>query len=534
MTTIISKIEATEDTYQQNSLAMEQKIDQLNQHIERIKQGGSERAKERQHSLGKLLARERIEKLIDKSSRFNELSLMAGFQLYEDNLPAGGIITGIGLVNNIHCMIIANDSSVKGGSYYPITVKKHLRAQTIARSLKLPCIYLVDSGGAFLPQQDEVFPDKNHFGRIFFNQARMSAQGIPQISVVMGSCTAGGAYIPCMSDTVIMVKNQATIFLAGPPLVKAATGEEVTAEELGGAEVHCRTSGVADYYAESDADALIQARDCVHYLNLPSTHQTQPVKQPIYPQKNLLACVPVDPRMPIEMREIIACLADGSNFNEFKAKYGTTLMCGFAHIHGQPVGIIANNGVLFSDSALKGAHFIQVCNQRDIPLLFLQNITGFMVGKAHEANGIAKHGAKMVTAVACASVPKITVIVGGSYGAGNYAMCGRAFDPEFIYLWPNARISVMVGEQAANVLTQVKESQCKRHNTPFDRAQQDKYKKIIKAQYEQRSNATYSSARLWDDNIINPIDTRSIIGFNLELFAQRRNAKTSEYGIFRM
>jgi 3-methylcrotonyl-CoA carboxylase beta subunit len=535
MPTIISKIDSEHKNFQTNISAMEEKIDKLNKHLERIKQGGSERSKERQRSLGKLLVRERINQLIDKGSVFNELSLLAGFQLYEDDLPAGGIITGIGIINQHYCMIIANDASVKGGSYYPITVKKHLRAQEIAQNNHLPCIYLVDSGGAFLPKQDEVFPDKNHFGRIFFNQAQMSAKGIAQISVVMGSCTAGGAYIPCMSDTVIMVKNQATIFLAGPPLVKAATGEKVTAEELGGADVHCRTSGVADYYAESDEDAINQAREAINYLNQPKIEKTEDYLPPQYPQKNLLATIPSDQRMPTEIKEIIACLVDNSEFNEFKAKYGTTLICGFAHIQSHPVGIIANNGVLFSDSALKGAHFIQICNQRNIPLVFLQNISGFMVGKAHEANGIAKHGAKMVTAVSCAQVAKITVIVGGSYGAGNYAMCGRAFNPDFLYLWPNARKSVMGGEQAANVLTDIKESQCKRQNKRFDSSEQEKYKRVIKAQYEHRSSAYYSSAHLWDDNIINPLDTRTILGFNLRLISQSKRKKESfSYGIFRM
>jgi 3-methylcrotonyl-CoA carboxylase beta subunit len=534
MSIINSKLDLNSDTFCANVDAMEKKIEDLNKHILRIKEGGSEAAKERQRSLGKLLPRERIKLLIDENSNFFELSILAGFQLYESDVPAGGIITGIGLIHGIHCMIIANDATVKGGSYFPITAKKHLRAQEIAATLNLPCIYIVDSGGAFLPKQDEIFPDKEHFGRIFYNQANMSRNKIPQIAVVMGSCTAGGAYIPSMADISIMVKKQATIFLAGPPLVKAATGEDVTAEELGGADVHCRISGVADYYAEDDKHALEIARQSVQNINQQKTSTKLKYKSPAYPQAQILGAIHTDNRMPTEIKEIIACIADGSKFDEFKALYGTTLVCGFAKIQGYIVGIVANNGVLFSDSSLKGTQFIQICNQRDIPLLFLQNITGFMVGKQSESSGIAKHGAKMVNAVACATVPKITVIIGGSYGAGNYAMCGRAYSPDFLYMWPNARISVMGGSQAADVLNQIKQAQRERHGKSYDQQAQNKFKKMVEAQYAYRSSSYYSSARLWDDNIINPLDTRAIIGFNLELLAQKEEKTQLSYGVFRM
>ena len=534
MTSISVKHDPNCPVYQANVSTMEVRIHELNVQEERILQGGSEKAQARQRDLGKLLVRDRIHALLDKGTGFFELSLLAGFQLYNDDLPAGGIITGIGQINGIHCMIIANDPTVKGGTYYPITIKKHLRAQTIAERNHLPCIYLVDSGGAFLPKQDEVFPDKDHFGRIFYNQANMSANNIPQIAVVMGSCTAGGAYVPCMADIAIMVKNQATIFLGGPPLVKAATGEQVTAEELGGTDVHTRVSGVADYAADDDKHALELARQAVMNLNRDKPPSPPTVNKPAVPIEHLMGVINADARMPIDIREVIACLVDDSDFDEFKAPYGNTLVCGFARIEGHLVGIIANNGILFSESALKGTQFILLCNQRQIPLVFLQNITGFMVGKQNEANGIAKHGAKMVNAVACSRVPKITLIVGGSYGAGNYAMCGRAYEPDFLFMWPNARISVMGGAQAAGVLTQIKNDQLKRHNESWDDASQEKYKNMIKAQYEHRSHAFYSSARLWDDGIIKPLDTRKVLGFTISICCASRQDSDSKYGVFRM
>ncbi len=534
MATVISKIDTSSKEFAANVAAMEKHIDNLNQHIERIKQGGSIKAQEREHARGKLLVRERINQLIDDNTEFHELSIMAGFQLYEDSLPAGGLVTGIGYVEGTACMIIANDATVKGGSYYPITAKKHLRAQQIAEKNQLPCVYIVDSGGAFLPKQDEVFADKDHFGRIFFNQARMSSQGIPQIAIVMGSCTAGGAYIPSMADVSIMVKKQARIFLAGPHLVKAATGENVSAEDLGGADLHCRHSGVSDYYANDDKHALQIARKAITNLNQQPTKKELTVTPPTLPNQNLLGCIHTDSRMPIEIREIIGCITDQSDFDEFKELFGVTLVCGFARIQGHLVGIVANNGVLFSDSALKGTQFIQLCNQRNIPLVFLQNITGFMVGKKYEANGIAKHGAKMVNAVACSTVPKITIIIGGSYGAGNYAMCGRAYEPDFLYMWPNAKISIMGGTQAANVQIQIKQAKAKKMGQDWDTQSEQKFRKVVEAQYEYSSHAYYSSARLWDDGIINPLDTRSIIGFNLGVIKHSHKKKQTHYGVFRM
>ncbi len=461
-----------------------------------------------------------IKLLLDRDADFLELSPLAGFELYKEEVPAAGIITGIGRIMNIECMVIANDASVKGGTYFPITVKKHLRAQKIARENRLPCIYLVNSGGAFLPKQDEVFPDENHFGRIFYNQAIMSSEGIPQISVVLGSCTAGGAYVPAMSDETIMVANQATIFLAGPPLVKAATGEVVSAEALGGADLHCRVSGVADYYAETEKEALTLARTLVSNLNWQKKISLvlQEPKEPKLKPEELYDIIPEDPRYPFEVKEIIKRIVDNSEFDEFKALYGKTLVCGFAHIYGIPVGILANNGVLFSESALKGVHFIELCTKRKIPLVFLQNITGFMVGSKMEAEGIAKHGAKLVTAVACANVPKLTVIIGGSYGAGNYAMCGRAFDPRFLWIWPNAKTAVMGGEQAANVLAQVGH---------------EDLKEAILNQYTQQSQAYYSSARLWDDGVIDPIDTRKMLGLGLSASLNAPIQET-QFGLFRM
>lgn len=530
-----SQLNVDDKAFQQNANAMQSMAADLRKTLTQIQGGGGEKARERHRQHGKLLPRDRIELLLDPGSDFLELSQLAGYELYDDVLPAGGIITGIGRVMGIDCMIVANDATVKGGTYYPITVKKHLRAQKIAEQNRLPCIYLVDSGGAFLPKQDEVFPDENHFGRIFFNQANMSAKGIPQIAVVMGSCTAGGAYIPAMADEAIMVREQATIFLAGPPLVKAATGEVVTAEALGGADVHCRASGVADYYAQNDEHAIQETRRIIGNLNYqrPVTLTRLESREPQHPANELYGIIPSDPRYPFDVREVIARIVDGSQFDEFKALYGKTMVCGFAHIMGIPIGIIANNGILFSESALKATHFIELCTRRRIPLLFLQNITGFMVGSKVESEGIAKHGAKLVSAVACAQVPKVTVIIGGSYGAGNYAMCGRAYEPRFLWMWPNARIGVMGGEQAASVLAQVTREKKKRHGEAWS----DEDEKILKApvleQYAKQSSAYYSSARLWDDGVIDPIDTRKVVGMS---FAIALNAPIPEtqFGIFRM
>ncbi len=511
------------------------KVNALKDLTQKLAEGGGTQTQALHRSRGKLLPRERINKLLDAGSPFLELSALAGYQLYEDEIPCGGIITGIGRIHGLECMIIVNDATVKGGTYYPITVKKHLRAQTIAQQNHLPCIYLVDSGGANLPHQDEVFPDNDDFGRIFFNQATMSSMGIAQIAVVMGSCTAGGAYVPAMSDESIMVKEQATIFLAGPPLVKAATGEDVTAEELGGADVHCRVSGVADHYAQNDEHALMIARDCIKNLSKKKSFAVplQPPKAPLYDPSELYGLIPDSLRTPMDMKEIIARVVDNSEFHEFKALYGTTLICGFAHIHGYPVGILANNGILFSESAQKGTHFIELCCQRKIPLVFLQNINGFMVGKKYEAGGIAKDGAKMVTAVACAKVPKLTVIVGGSFGAGNYGMCGRAYDPRFLWMWPNARISVMGGEQAASVLAQVKKAKMKKEGTSWDEAAEKAFMQKIAEQYDKQGHPYYSSARLWDDGVIDPIDTRDVLGLSL---AACLNAPIEEthFGVFRI
>jgi 3-methylcrotonyl-CoA carboxylase beta subunit len=528
-----TQVKPQDKNFQNNAKTMSTLVDDLKNKLLHIYEGGGKKANERHQQQGKLLPRERLQLLLDPGSEFLELSPLAGYQLYEDELPAGGLITGVGRIMGLECMIIINDPTVKGGTYYPITVKKHLRAQKIAVINHLPCVYLVDSGGAFLPLQDEVFPDENHFGRIFYNQATMSSQGISQIAVVMGSCTAGGAYIPAMADESIMVQNQATIFLAGPPLVKAATGEVVSAETLGGADVHCRVSGVADHYAENDEDAIQLARRAIANLNCPKTVSFSTAEEPILNPEDLYGIIPADPRYPFDIREIIARIVDASVFDEFKSQYGKTLVCCFAKIYGMPVGIIANNGVLFSESALKGTHFIELCCQRKIPLVFLQNITGFMVGSKYEAEGIAKHGAKLVTAVACAKVPKITVIVGGSYGAGNYAMCGRAFDPRFIWIWPNARIAVMGGEQAANVLAQVKKEKNKRTQESWEPEEESKFKESIVEQYHQQSQAYYSSARLWDDGIIDPKDTRKILAQSL-LVALNTPIPKTEFGLFRM
>lgn len=529
------------EAFAQNSKAMEGLISQLQSHINKVLAGGGEEAVKRNRKRNKLLPRERIDKLIDPGSSFLELSQLAGHELYGETLPSGGIITGIGPVHGRLCMFVANDPTVKGGTYYPITVKKHLRAQEIAAQCKLPCIYLVDSGGAFLPKQAEVFPDKDNFGRIFYNQAVMSAEGIPQIALVLGSCTAGGAYIPAMADESVMVKGNATIFLAGPPLVKAATGEEVSAEDLGGASVHCKTSGVSDYFAQDELHGLALGRNIIKNLHMAGKqgvmnglHNLNPeYKEPLYDVKELRSIAPIDHKQAFDIRSVIARIVDGSEFDEFKKQYGTTLVTGFARIFGQPVGILGNNGILFNESALKGAHFIELCTQRNIPLVFLQNITGFMVGSRSEANGIAKSGAKMVMAVSCAKVPKVTIMVGGSFGAGNYAMCGRAFSPNFLFLWPNAKISVMGGAQAASVLSQIETANKKKQGIQWTEEEQENFKSKITEAYEREGNCYYSTARLWDDGIIDPADTRKIIGFCISA-SLNRPLEDTKYGVFRM
>ncbi len=515
-----SRVDRLAPSFAENRARMETLVSELRERTARVAEGGGEEAIERHRSRGKLLARERIDRLVDPGSAFLELNALAAWDLYGGDAPAAGIVTGIGVVEGRECVVVANDATVKGGTYYPLTVKKHLRAQEVAEQNRLPCIYLVDSGGAFLPLQDEVFPDRDHFGRIFFNQAAMSARGIAQVAVVMGSCTAGGAYVPAMSDETVIVKGTGTIFLGGPPLVKAATGEEVSAEELGGADVHARVSGVTDHYAVSDEHALALAREIVANLNgaprsLP--WEPQEPEEPLHDPTELYGIVPEDYRVGYDVREVVARLVDGSRFHEFKLLYGETLVCGFARVEGFPVAILANNGVLFSESALKGAHFVELACKRRIPLLFLQNITGFMVGKEYEAGGIAKDGAKLVTAVACAQVPKFTVIVGGSFGAGNYGMCGRAYSPRQLWMWPNARISVMGGEQAATVLSTV------------GRANADE----IRAKYEREGNPYYSTARLWDDGVIDPLDTRRVVALGI---AASLNAPIPEtrFGVFRM
>ncbi|MGQ3888788.1 carboxyl transferase domain-containing protein [Legionella sp. CNM-1927-20] len=535
MPKLISQINPTSNEFKQNAAVMNDLVATLQTIIKDIAQGGDEKARQRHLKHGKLLPRERLQRLLDPGSPFLELSQLAAYQVYEDNIPAAGLITGIGQVMNTECIIVINDATVKGGTYYPLTVKKHLRAQEIAKANHLPCIYLVDSGGAYLPMQDEVFPDKEHFGRIFFNQANLSANNIPQIAVVMGSCTAGGAYVPAMADESIMVREQATIFLGGPPLVKAATGEVISAEELGGADIHCRQSGVADHYAEDEAHALHLARTTIKHLNRKKPEWLTRIasREPLYDPKELNGIIPADPRKPFDVREVIARLVDGSEFDEFKALFGSTLVCGFAHLFGYPIGIIANNGILFGESALKGTHFIELCVQRQIPLLFLQNITGFMVGSKYEASGIAKHGAKMVTAVANANVPKFTVILGGSYGAGNYAMCGRAYDPRFLWSWPNARISVMGGEQAANVLAQISRDKHKKAGTLWSEEEEEAFKEKLRNQYEKQGNPYHASARLWDDGVIAPEDTRRILGLSLSA-ALNAPIKPTRFGVFRM
>ncbi|OLQ90987.1 methylcrotonoyl-CoA carboxylase [Vibrio panuliri] len=535
MAKIVSKVNLQSELYQHNYKAMAALVDELYTTVNKIEDGGGEVAREHQRNKGKMAVRERILALLDPGSSFLEVGQFAAWEVYPDYVPCAGVVAGIGMINGTECMIVANDVTVKGGSYYPLTVKKHLRAQEIALKCRLPCVYLVDSGGANLPRQDEVFPDKDHFGRIFYNQARMSAQGIGQIAVVMGLCTAGGAYVPAMCDVSIIVKQQGTIFLAGPPLVKAATGETVSAEELGGADVHCRTSGVADYCAENDHHALQLARQAVAQLNVikPNSLHQQTVLPPQYEANELYGIVGTDLKKPFDAREVIARIVDDSQFDEFKALFGETLVCGFAHIHGMPIGIVANNGILFSESAQKGAHFIELCAQRKLPLLFLQNITGFMVGKKYEAEGIAKHGAKMVMAVSCADVPKFTVIIGGSYGAGNYGMCGRAYDPTMMWMWPNARISVMGGDQAANVMAQVTRDIKTRKGESWSSEQEQQFKQPIIDQYQTQSHAYYASARLWDDGIIDPAKTRDVVGIALSA-ALNAPLQESKFGIFRM
>lgn len=535
MTTLSTQINPRSPEYAANAATMRENVQDLRALLGRVHEGGGAAAQAKHTARGKLLVRERINRLLDTGSPFLEVSALAAHGVYGEEVAAAGVVAGIGRVEGVECMIIGNDATVKGGSYYPLTVKKHLRAQTIAQQNRLPCIYLVDSGGANLPRQDEVFPDREHFGRIFFNQANMSAQGIPQIAVVMGSCTAGGAYVPAMSDETIMVRNQATIFLAGPPLVKAATGEVVSAEDLGGADVHCKTSGVADHYAEDDEHALAIARRCIANLNWTKqgTLNTLAPRAPLYAADELYGVIPVDSKQPFDVREIIARLVDGSEFDEFKALFGTTLVCGFAHLHGYPVAILANNGILFAEAAQKGAHFIELACQRGIPLVFLQNITGFMVGQKYEAGGIAKHGAKLVTAVACAQVPKFTVIIGGSFGAGNYGMCGRAYDPRFLWMWPNARIGVMGGEQAAGVLAQVKREQAERAGHALSAEDEAKIKAPILEQYERQGHPYYSSARLWDDGVIDPAQTRDVLGLALSA-SLNAPVEATRFGVFRM
>ena len=535
MTILKSSIDPKSAEFRENEAVMRGLVDDLRDTVGRIKDGGGEKARQKHIDRGKLLPRERVRRLLDPGAPFLEFSQLAGHKVYDDVVPAAGLITGIGRVAGAECVIVANDATVKGGTYYPLTVKKHLRAQDIARENNLPCIYLVDSGGAFLPRQDEVFPDRDHFGRIFYNQATLSAAGIPQVAVVMGSCTAGGAYVPAMSDESIIVKEHGTIFLGGPPLVKAATGEVVSAEELGGADVHSRHSGVTDHFAQDDPHALAIARRIVGNLNRekrPDIALKEPV-EPLYPIEELYGIVPADLRKPYDVREVIARLVDGSEFDEFKHLYGQTLVTGFARIHGYPVGILANNGILFSESALKGAHFIELCCQRRIPLLFLQNITGFMVGQKYEAGGIAKDGAKLVTAVACARVPKFTMILGGSFGAGNYGMCGRAYGPRLLWMWPNARISVMGGEQAANVLAQVRRDGLDARGETWPEAEEEAFKAPLLEQYEHQGHPYYASARLWDDGIVDPADSRMVLGLGLSA-ALNAPVEETRFGVFRM
>ena len=535
MAVIQSRIDPASETFRANAEAMQAALDDLRATSAKIAIGGSEAARAKHHARGKLLARERIDALLDPGAPFLELAPLAALGMYDDDVPCAGMVAGIGRVSGVECMIVANDATVKGGTYYPVTVKKHLRAQEIAEQNRLPCIYLVDSGGAFLPLQDEVFPDRDHFGRIFYNQANLSARGIPQIACVMGSCTAGGAYVPAMSDETVIVKEQGTIFLGGPPLVKAATGEEVDAESLGGADVHTRISGVADHFAEDDFEALARVRDILASLNWrrQGSLQMRAPEEPLYRAEELYGVIPADTRKPYDVREVIARLVDGSRFDEFKARYGTTLVTGFAHLHGHPVGIVANNGILFSESALKGAHFVELCAKRGVPLLFLQNITGFMVGRKYENGGIARDGAKLVTAVACAKVPRFTVVIGGSFGAGNYGMCGRAYSPRFLWMWPNARISVMGGEQAASVLATVRRDGIEGRGGQWPAAEEEAFKAPIREQFERQGHPYYASARLWDDGIVDPAQTRRLLGLALSA-ALNAPVEETTFGIFRM
>ena len=535
MSKLGTQLNARSADFQANAQAMRAVVDDLRAQAAKIAQGGGEAARAKHVGRGKLLPRDRVQMLLDPGTPFLELAPLAALNMYNNDAPGAGLIAGVGRVSGVDCMVVCNDATVKGGTYYPMTVKKHLRAQEIAAQNHLPCIYLVDSGGANLPNQDEVFPDREHFGRIFYNQANMSAQGISQIAVVMGSCTAGGAYVPAMSDESIIVKNQGTIFLGGPPLVKAATGEVVSAEDLGGGDVHTRLSGVADHLADNDTHALALARKAVSHLNkakMPNLADAVPAA-PAYPADELYGVIPVDTRKPFDVREIIARIVDDSEFDEFKSRFGSTLVCGFARVEGMQVGIIANNGILFSESAVKGAHFIELCCQRKIPLVFLQNITGFMVGRKYENEGIARHGAKLVTAVATASVPKFTIIIGGSFGAGNYGMCGRAYSPRFLWMWPNARISVMGGEQAASVLATVKRDGIEGKGGSWTAEEEEAFKAPIRQQYEDQGHPYYASARLWDDGVIDPADTRRVLALGL---SATRNApiEDTKFGVFRM
>lgn len=535
MNIIESEINSQSEEFLANVKYHKQLLQTFVERTNLVKMGGGVNAHEKNRSRGKLPARERIDKLLDQGSSFLEFSTLAAWDVYENQAPGAGVVTGIGRISGVECVVVANDPTVKGGTYFPLTAKKHLRAQEIAFENGLPCIYLVDSGGAFLPMQSEVFPDRDHFGRIFYNQARMSAAGIPQISVVLGSCTAGGAYVPAMSDENVIVKNNGTIFLGGPPLVKAATGEEVSAQDLGGALVHCELSGVTDHFAEDELHALEITREIVRHLNHKQKEKlnTAPVLEPLYPAEDLYGIISKDTKVPYDVREVITRIVDGSRFHEFKTNFGRTLVCGFSHIYGYPVGIIANNGVLFSESALKAAHFIELCEQRKIPLIFLQNITGFMVGQKYENEGIAKHGAKMVMAVSNARVPKFTVVIGGSYGAGNYGMCGRAFQPRQLWMWPNAKISVMGGEQAANVLLTVKQEQMAAKNQTMNEADQIAFKKPILEKYEMESSAYFSTARIWDDGIIDPINTRKVLALGISASLNRSWGDATQ-GVFRM
>jgi 3-methylcrotonyl-CoA carboxylase beta subunit len=535
MTTLKSNLNTRSDEFRANAEAMRALVADLRAKTEQAARGGPEEHRQKHLARGKLLVRERIAALLDPGTPFLELSPLAAWEMYGNEVASAGIVTGIGRIMGRECMIVANDATVKGGSYYPMTVKKHLRAQDIARENRLPCVYLVDSGGANLPTQDEVFPDRDHFGRIFYNQATLSGLGVPQVAVVMGSCTAGGAYVPAMSDEAVIVRNQGTIFLGGPPLVKAATGEVVSAEDLGGGDVHTRISGVADHLAENDAHALYLARRIVGNLNRskPVGIELAPPEEPAYDPQELYGVIPTDTRKPYDVREVIARIVDGSRLDEFKARYGTTLVTGFAHVHGYPVGIVANNGILFSESAQKGAHFVELCAQRGIPLVFLQNITGFMVGRKYENQGIAKDGAKMVTAVACARVPKFTLIIGGSFGAGNYGMCGRAYGPRFLWMWPNGRVSVMGGEQAASVLATIRRDALEAAGKSWGREDEEAFKAPIRAQYETQGHPYYATARLWDDGVIDPAQTHRVLALGISA-ALNASIEQTRFGVFRM